>query len=531
MGKAQKARRQSSGKKASFPERRVPDLTLEDYQTLAENSPDLIDRFDRGFHHLYVNAAAARLHGVPVRRLIGKTIRETGVPEPFCSQWEERISRVFKTGHPLDVRDTFPGCESIGYYESRCVPEFAPDGTVGTVLVVTRDVTAQARLDESQRESETLIRKIIELSPMSMAIVAMDGTIEYINRKAIETFGYSPAEIPTMEAWWLRAYPDESYRREVVGRWMGKVHQALADGLEIKGDEYLVTCKDGTVKTMFIFGVPIGDKVFVMFNDVSDFIALQDELKKSRDELEEKVRDRTAKLQGLAEEVIRVEHRERLRIAHVLHEDLQQWLAAAKFRVAELHDHVMQTPAQETAGRVRHMLDKAIEVTRSLAVDLRPPVIHEQGLKLAMRWLSQDMWRKFDLSVTVRVEWDCERVEEEMGIFVFDAVRELLMNVAKHAGVKAAIVRLKPKGKSQFTVEVADKGIGFDPVGNGSGHFGLFSIRERADVLGGRLDITSKPGRGTSVVITLPFRRSRRTEGCRGLGCREKGRRAKGRRQ
>lgn len=355
-------------------------------------------------------------------------------------------------------------------------------------------------------ENEILLRKIIEQSPMSMAIVGMDGRIEYINRKAVETFGYSAEDIPTMDHWWGKAYPDEGYRREVMVRWMGYVGEALDESREIKGDEYLVTCKDGTVKTTFIFGVPVSSKVFVMFNDITAFKTLQRQLEQGRDELECKVKDRTAKLQALAEEIIRVENRERRRIAHVLHEDLQQWLAAAKFRIGELHEHALTPAATAAADRVQHMLDKAIEVTRSLAMDLRPPIIHEQGLRAALRWLAADMKHKFDLSVIIRTEAVSERVAEEMGIFVFEAVRELLLNVVKHAGVKTVIVRVRPQGRTRVKVEVADRGHGFDPTRNGARKFGLFSIRERADVLGGSMDIVSKPGKGASIVLTLPLK-------------------------
>lgn len=355
-------------------------------------------------------------------------------------------------------------------------------------------------------ENEMLLCKIIEQSPMSMAIVGMDGKIEYINRKAVETFGYSPRDIPTMDAWWVKAYPDEGYRQEVVARWMGYVREALAEHREIRGDEYRVTCKDGTVKTTVIFGVPVASKVFVMFNDITAFKTLQGELEKGRDELERKVRDRTAKLQALAEEIIRVEHRERRRIAHVLHEDLQQWLAAAKFRIGELRDQALTPAALGAADRVQQMLDKAIEVTRSLAMDLRPPIIHEQGLRAALRWLAADMKHKFDMTVRIRAEAIAERVAEEMGIFVFEAVRELLMNVVKHAGVKTVIVRVMPKGRGRVRVEVVDKGSGFDPTRNGERKFGLFSIRERTDVLGGSMEVVSKPGKGASVVLTLPLK-------------------------
>lgn len=144
---------------------------------------------------------------------------------------------------------------------------------------IFRDIGERKRAEEALVESEGRLRKILEQSPISMALVAMDGRIEYINRKSIETFGYLPEDIPTMDRWWAQAYPDEGYRAEVVATWMGLVEEAIAHNHEIEGREYRVTCKDGTEKIMLIFGVPVAGKVFVMFQDVTDRALAQEALR------------------------------------------------------------------------------------------------------------------------------------------------------------------------------------------------------------------------------------------------------------
>ena len=144
------------------------------------------------------------------------------------------------------------------------------NGRPAHFVTLVLDITERKRTEERLRASEERFRNILEHAPMSMAIVGMDGTIEYINRKARTTFGYSPEDIPTMEHWWVLAYPDPSYRREVVATWTGLTEKALAEHHEIERGEYRVTCKDGTVKTMLILGVPVADKVFVMFEDITE---------------------------------------------------------------------------------------------------------------------------------------------------------------------------------------------------------------------------------------------------------------------
>lgn len=158
-------------------------------------------------------------------------------------------------------------------------------GRVKYFMALVEDISDRKQTDLALQESEELFRRIIEHAPMSMAIVSMDGAIEYINKKSIETFGYLHADIPNMERWWVQAYPNESYRKEVVANWMGLVERAVIEKHEIKGGEYRVTCKDGTVKSVYIFGVPVANRIFVMFEDVTERRKAEERVKNSAMEL------------------------------------------------------------------------------------------------------------------------------------------------------------------------------------------------------------------------------------------------------
>jgi PAS domain S-box-containing protein len=134
----------------------------ETFRALAENSPDVINRFDKEMKYIYTNMAGLRLLGKSADSIIGKTIEESGVPEPYCSGWKERIRQVFETGQPIEMEDYFPTVDGVRFYQSRCVPEYGADGTVTNVLVVSHDLTERMRATEALKESEQRYHSLFE---------------------------------------------------------------------------------------------------------------------------------------------------------------------------------------------------------------------------------------------------------------------------------------------------------------------------------------------------------------------------------
>ena len=171
------------------------------------------------------------------------------------------------------------------------------------ILSIVEDITERRRAEEALHENEDRFRMIVELAPIAMAIVSMNGVIEFINHKAVEVFGYLPEDIPNMDTWWTQAYPDEGYRKEVVDKWMANVQRAITEGKEIAGNEFQVTCKDGTIKMILISGVPVSEKIFVLFDDITDRKQVEIELIKAKEKAEESDRLKTAFLQNMSHEI------------------------------------------------------------------------------------------------------------------------------------------------------------------------------------------------------------------------------------
>ena len=222
------------------------------------------------------------------------------------------------------------------------------------------------------------------------------------------------------------------------------------------------------------------------------------------DELERRVELRTEQLRRLAAELEAAENRERRQIARDLHDDLGQLLAAARIRLAPLcrdaHDEV-----REAAVAIAELVEQANRSTRSLAAQLAPAVLYELGLQPALEWLAEEVWLRFGLIVNIADDGAPKPLSQEARSIVYRAVRELLINVAKHAGVNSATVSLLREGR-QLTVHVSDAGVGFAAKGRDAGRgsgVGLASVRERLSYIGGSLEVHSVPDDGTRATLHL----------------------------
>jgi signal transduction histidine kinase len=232
--------------------------------------------------------------------------------------------------------------------------------------------------------------------------------------------------------------------------------------------------------------------------------------------LEQRVAQRTAqaveraqKLRLLSAELSLAEERERRRIAQVLHDDLQQMLMAAQLHLRTLDK--TENAAQRTGiiRKIQNMLERSFNLTRSLSVELSPPVLHDHGLAAALEWLAAQARKHHGVNVSVEADPSANPKAIDVRVFLFQAVRELLLNAVKHAAGSPVHIMMKGIGSGKLHVVVSDRGPGFDPAkldrqGIQLGGLGLFSIRERMASLGGKLQIDSAPGHGTRITLIAP---------------------------
>lgn len=217
---------------------------------------------------------------------------------------------------------------------------------------------------------------------------------------------------------------------------------------------------------------------------------------------------RAEQLRALASELTMTEQRERRRLAQVLHDNLQQILVAAKMQLRRIQGKTRDDEVGRSLRKVNDLLDQSITESRSLTLELSPPVLFDRGLLGGLEWLARHFLEKHQLPVDLDLAPQAEPTCETARLFLFQAARELLFNVVKHSEAASARVSLRRLDPLRLRLVVADDGQGFDPAqieGNRSlSGFGLFSIRERLEPMDGRLEIISAPGQGTEMAIEIP---------------------------
>ena len=255
------------------------------------------------------------------------------------------------------------------------------------------------------------------------------------------------------------------------------------------------------------------DGVVVTFTDISEArLAAETEVKTQRratDSLEQKVRERTVQLRALAIELSLAEERERRSLAQDLHDDLGQVLAIVKHKLTALHGRERSAGIEGELKSIEDLVDQANRSMRTLAFQLSPPVLHTLGLIPALEWLSEEMERVYSLKVHLSDDGAPKPLDEPSRTTLFRAVRELLINVAKHAGARMAELTCLRSG-SCLTLAVSDDGGGFDyqkaiQAPAGSGGLGLVSLRERIEFIGGEMHVDSRPGDGTTITLIAPL--------------------------
>lgn len=484
------------------------------YRAIVENISDVVYIVDLTGRLLFITPSAKSLIGYEQSEMVGHAIQEFTFEEdvkPALANIRHAISKkkTIKNEYRLVHKNG-----SIVWMQTNTRPLFEGDDIVA-VQGSFRDITERKNAEAAIRESEEKFRSLVEATSDWIWEVDTDGIYTYASPQVKDLLGYRPEEVLGRKPFDFMP-PDESARiREKFFAFV-RDHKAFAgiENVNIREDGRRVVLETSAVPRLDAGGNLRGYRG--IDRDITDRKRAEEALKRSHDELERRVTQRTAELEKRAEQLARLsseltlaEHRERGRIAAILHDHLQQLLVGARINLEILINEIGHTPPESTAARVLKLINLSIREMRSLNAELAPPVLNSGDLSSSLEWLSRWMSENqaFEVRVQSRIPVVLDR--QDLAVLLFQSIRELLLNVLKHSGVKSAAVTLD-YDRANLRAVVSDRGVGFDPErvaehADANQKFGLFSIRERLLYLGGRFEIESAPEMGTVISLIVPL--------------------------
>lgn len=471
------------------------------------------------------NRAAEQLFGCPAEEALGQPL-DRFIPERYRTRHLAHMDAFGRTGVTsrrmgqyglvfglrADGRE-FPAEASISHLNVR-------GGKLYTVIM--RDVSERVESEKTLREREQRLRH--HVANAGLAVIEWDAQwiVTRWEGEAECMFGWTAQEMLGRHLPDLKMVYDDDISH------VQRVMTQLSDGVT----RTLVSCnrnytKHGRVihciwhNSVLLDGDGRLSSVLSLVQDNTDHIEAEAALRSLAGRLEQLVDERTRelvlsqdRLRALASELSLAEQRERKRLAIELHDHLQQMLVVGKLTIGQGKRAASGVPAYESIlKKVDDILSDALTYSRTLVVELSPPVLRDHGLATSLKWLAEYMKKKHEHIVTIMVPNEQLNLPEEQHVLLFQSVRELLINSAKYAGTGQATLTMEQQA-DQLCITVRDEGNGFDlaavatagtPSGGIASKFGLFSIQERMLALGGSFDIQSAIGKGTIAILKLPL--------------------------
>lgn len=343
---------------------------------------------------------------------------------------------------------------------------------------------------------EDELRDMLSAAAEAIVITDATGRIVFANQSTARLFRYPPEDMPGLSVDELVPAPlpeiDTGDRWEQLGP---STPRSMGDERKLAGRR-----RDGTE-------FPIEVVLRPMVRDSGTLVAYFITDVTKRQESEDRIRSYQERLQRMAFDATVAEERERRRIAVDLHDRIGQALALAQIKLTDVLETLSGPPRRAVLEAIELLAQSVID-TRTLTFELSPPILYDLGLKEALSWLVEDVEKRGGVHIELQADDVPKPLEDAMAAVVFRSVRELLLNVVKHARSPTAMVALRQRG-DQLDIEVADHGVGFrldDAASHAASGFGLFSIREQIGRLGGTLSVATAPGQGTRVSLRVPLR-------------------------
>jgi len=467
---------------------------------IVESAMDAIITVDEEQRVVLFNAAAERIFRWPRRAVVGQHL-EMLLPERFREAHQQHIERFGQTA----VTSRGMGAQTVLYGLRANGEEFPIEASISQhaeggrklLTVILRDVTERLRSEELLARSEARLRGILDSAMDAIITVDERQRIVIFNAAAEKVFGCPREEaLGSSLSWFIPQRHRDTHGADMrrfaetgaSSRRMGG--QRIVTGLRRNGEEFPIEASISQT------GEP-GNRFFtVILRDVTRRVQNEEALRQSREEI-----------RNLALAANTAREQEKSRIARELHDELGQALTALKIDVGWLRERIEAAPdgVPEKLAAMQALLDSTVAAARRISADLRPLMLDDLGLVAASEWLVENFTRRTGVPCELNMGEGELDLPDPYATAVFRVLQESLTNVARHSRATEVDVNLV-RDDSSVTLAIQDNGIGFAVAGpRKTNSFGLLGLRERAQLLGGEVEIVSVAGKGTRVELRIPL--------------------------
>jgi PAS domain S-box-containing protein len=367
------------------------------------------------------------------------------------------------------------------------------------VVGISRDITDRLKAEQEILRTRDFLQDVFKTSLDGILVTDSLSNITMVNAAAVKILGYPRKELLGSKIQKFLQTGDEA---EARGKEIQKV--LMKKGF-VTGYDHRWLRRDGITVDLEISLALLKDRKGKLSGSVLSFRDVTE-----RKKAEQKLITSQEQLRSLASQLTLTEERERRRIATDLHDRIGQALAISKIKLGALRESTSSLGLDKDVDGIRDLIEQTIQDTRSLIFDLCPPFLYELGFEKAIEWLLEDIQNQHGIRTHLKSDGRSKQLEDDIRVLLYQTIRELFVNIVKHAEAKNANLTIKREDHT-ISLWVEDDGRGFDESAipfrmQKEGGFGLFRIQERFNYLGGEIKIKSKPDQGTKVFLKLPFK-------------------------
>lgn len=357
------------------------------------------------------------------------------------------------------------------------------------------DITERKKAEEALINNELRFRTLTGNAPVGIFQTDAAGKTTYVNETWLAYTGMTFDEA-LGDGWIEAVHPDD--RQRLSKEWYAKAEKGLESS-----SEYRLIDKKGNTRWVAGKAVPLFNKSGEITGHMGTLSDVT-ERRKAEAELEQSyksIRQLTDHLQNIREE-------ERTHIAREIHDELGQQLTVLKMDISWLNKKIETTaddPVKQKMKDLLDMLNETVKTVRRISSELRPSLLDDLGLVAAMEWHLAEFEKRAGIKTSFSEPEEDIKLPDDVKTCLFRIFQESLTNVARHADAEKVKVSLEHKDE-KFILRIADNGKGFDKNKIADKRtLGILGMRERTAMIGGTYDIISTPGKGTTVLVTVPL--------------------------